>query len=363
MDEFKIKQKRIDALLERHKLDGLLLQRASSFAWATCGASSYINTASSYGEASILFLPPKKFILTNNIESARLEKEERLNDKGWEFHIAQWYEKVDLVRKLIQGKRIGSDTSLNGYVDLSLELARLRANLTTEEGQRFRALGRICAEAMNAAVNNLHPGLTEHEIAGILAKEVESRGAQVVVNLIATDERIFPFRHPLPTDKKLQRYAMLIFCGRLKGLVCSITRLIHFGPLPEEIYAKAEAVAKIDASFIDQTRPGKTVGDIFHYARDVYAEVGFRDEWQKHHQGGPAGYEPREFIVTPDMDDRVESGQAYAWNPSITGTKSEDTFLVGENENEILTEIDGWPTYSVEANGHIYQRPAILEIR
>jgi len=363
MDEFEIKQKRIDALLERHKLDGLLLRRVSSFAWATCGASSYINTASSYGEASILFLPPKKYILTNNIEATRLEKEERLNDKGWEFYIAQWHEKVDLVRKLTQGKRISSDTSLNGYVDLSLELSRLRANLTTEEGQRFRALGRLCAEAMKAAVHSLHPGQTEHEIAGTLSKEVESRGGQVVVNLIATDERIFSFRHPLPTDKKLQRYAMLILCGRLKGLVCSITRLIHFGPLPEEIYEKAVAVAKIDANFIDQTRPWRSVGDIFQKARDVYAEVVFPDEWQKHHQGGPVGYEPREFIVTPDMDDRVEIGQAYAWNPSITGTKSEDTFLVGENENEILTEIDGWPTYSVEVNGHIYQRPAIMEIR
>jgi Xaa-Pro aminopeptidase len=247
-------------------------------------------------------------------------------------------------------------------MDLSFELARIRANLTTEEGQRFRALGSLCAEAMNAAAHSLHPGQTEYEIAGILAKEVESRGAQVVVNLIASDERVFSFRHPLPTDKKLQRYAMLILCGRSKGLICSITRLIHFGPLPEEIYEKAEAVAKIDASFIDQTRPGKSLGAIFQYARDVYAEVGFRDEWQKHHQGGPAGYEPREVIVTPDMDDRVEIGQAYAWNPSITGVKSEDTFLVGENENEILTEIDGWATYSVEFNGHIYRRPAIMEV-
>jgi antitoxin VapB len=63
------------------------------------------------------------------------------------------------------------------------------------------------------------------------------------------------------------------------------------------------------------------------------------------------------------MKDRVEIGQVYAWNPSITGTKSEDTILVGENENEILTEIDGWPTYSVEVNSRIYHRPAILEIQ
>jgi antitoxin VapB len=362
MNEHELKQKRIDTLLEKHKLDGLFLHRVSSFAWATCGASSYINTASSFGEASILLLPPKKYIVTNNIEATRLEKEERLGEKGWDFLIAQWHEKVDLVEKLIEGKKIGSDNFLDGYVDLSFELARIRANLTTEEGQRFRALGRLCAEAINAAVHNLHPGQTEHEIAGVLAREVESRGVQVIVNLIATDERIFSFRHPLPTAKELQRYAMLICCGRLKGLVCSITRLVHFGPLPVEIREKAEALAKIDANIMGKTRPGKSLGAIFQTAREIYADVGFQDEWKKHHQGGVAGYEPRELIVTPDTVDHVELGQAYAWNPSITGTKSEDTILVGEHENEILTEIDGWPTISVDIHGEVYQRPAILEI-
>jgi Xaa-Pro dipeptidase len=78
--------------------------------------------------------------------------------------------------------------------------------------------------------------------------------------------------------------------------------------------------------------------------------------------GGPAGYEPREYIATPDSDDVVSAGQTYAWNPSITGTKSEDTILVGEEENEVLTSIDGWPTLSVIVGGETFERPAILEI-
>ena len=58
----------------------------------------------------------------------------------------------------------------------------------------------------------------------------------------------------------------------------------------------------------------------------------------------------------------VSAGQVYAWNPSITGTKSEDTILVGEKENEVLTSIDGWPTISVTVDGQTFERPAILEI-
>ncbi|MDT8304742.1 MAG: hypothetical protein RRC07_02300 [Anaerolineae bacterium] len=37
-------------------------------------------------------------------------------------------------------------------------------------------------------------------------------------------------------------------------------------------------------------------------------------------------------------------GQVFAWNPSIAGTKSEDTILAGESGNEILTAMDGWLT-------------------
>ncbi len=45
---------------------------------------------------------------------------------------------------------------------------------------------------------------------------------------------------------------------RIKALlVCSITRLVHFGLLPDEVRRKAEATARIDATSIAATRPGR----------------------------------------------------------------------------------------------------------
>jgi antitoxin VapB len=113
---------------------------------------------------------------------------------------------------------------------------------------------------------------------------------------------------------------------------------------------------------LDRTRPGQTLGQIFRWARDAYAETGFPDEWQLHHQGGTAGYEPREYIATPDSQDLVETGQVYAWNPSIAGTKSEDTILVTSSGPEVLTATPGWPQLTVERGGVEYTRPAILEV-
>ena len=360
MREAEQRIKNIREWMAGKQLDGLYLRRVSSFAWATCGAASYVNTASTHGDASLLITSHDQFLVTNNIEAPRLEKEERLKAQGWRFIHNPWYERIDQIGNLTRGMRLAADSNCTGAIDVSEDLARLRACLSPEEGDRFRSLGRLCAEAMDATVRSIRPGQTEFQIAAQLDAETRQRGAQPTVNLVAVDERIFWFRHPLPTAKTLERYAMLVLCGRFRGLVCSITRLVHFGPLPDEIQNKALAVATIDAALITATRPKRILGEVFQIAVEQYAQAGYPDEWQLHHQGGPAGYEPREYTALPGATEQVVSGQVYAWNPSITGTKSEDTILVGENGNEVLTAIPGWPVQKVELDGQVFERPAIL---
>jgi Xaa-Pro aminopeptidase len=362
MTEFDRKQLVIMALLDKHHLDALLLQRVSSFAWATCGAASHVNTASSTGASQLLITRKNRHVITNNIEATRLEQEEKLKKQGWDFRVTPWYASQNAIAGLTKGMKVGCDSASREMLDLSAEIARLRSNLIADEAIRFRSLGHLCASAMDCAIRAVQPGQTEHEIAGILANEANQRGVQAIVNLIATDDRIYSFRHPLPTLKKMERYAMLVLCGRRGGLVCSITRLIHFGPLPEDIKRKEDAVATIDATMIGATQPGRQVGEIVKEAVAAYGRAGFPDEWQLHHQGGPAGYEPREYTVSLQSEELVGVHQAYAWNPSITGTKSEDTILVGEHENDVITAIEGWPMIQVEVYGKTYHRPAILVV-
>lgn len=362
MSELTLKLNRIRTLLAEKNLDALWLLRTSSFAWATCGAAAYINTASTTGAASLLITPTARYVITNNIERPRLENEEQLAAQGWEFRAADWHAANPAIAELTRGLKFGADFPVAGATELTNEMARLRANLTPAEGERFRALGKICAEAMNATIRGVKPGQTEFEIAARLGHEAQARGAQPIVNLIATDERIFKYRHPLPTAKQMDKYAMLVLVGRKWGLCCSITRLVHFGKLPDDVRRKAEACARVDAAFIAATRPGEMLSAVFQRAVDAYTETGFADEWHLHHQGGPAGYEPREYLGNLNSNDVVAIGQAYAWNPSITGTKSEDTILVGETSNEVITKIEGWQTMPITIDGQVIERPAILEI-
>ncbi len=361
MSELEHKLNLVRKLLTERRLDALVLNRVSSFAWATCGAASYINTAASDGVGTLLITQDSRYLITNTIEAPRFEREEKLAEQGWTLRVAPWHGANPAFAELTTGLRLGADGPFLGAVDLSADIARLRSQLGPEEAHRFRALGRLCAEAMNSAIRSIRPGMTEYEIAGRLAEASESRGVQAVVNLIATDERIFAYRHPLPTGNTLERYALLVLCGRRHGLVCSLTRLVHFGPMPTDLHRKAEAVAHVDAAMIAATRPGQTMGGVFAAAVEAYQATGYSDEWRLHHQGGPAGYEPRESIATPSSTDQVLAGQAYAWNPSITGAKSEDTILVGEHGNEVITSIPGWPMLELSVDD-ILPRPAVLEV-
>jgi len=338
-------------LLDRHEADGLLLREVSSFAWATCGAASYVNTAVSQGAASLLVTRKDCRLITNNIEAPRMEDEEGLAEQGWDFCVSHWTSPMTGLNRLTTGLRLIADVPYPGAKVIDVELQRLRAQLTPQEGERFRWLGKLCAEAMQEAARAIRPGMTEMEIAALLGAETQKRGVQPIVDLIATDERIFRYRHPLPTNKKLDKYAMLVLSGRKNGLVCSISRLVYFGHVPAEVQRRVTAAAQVNAAFIAYSRPGNELKDVFAQGQAAYAASGFPDEWQHHHQGGAVGYAPREILGKPDAEDVVTEGQAYAWNPTVAGAKMEETILVGLNENEVITRIPEWPVSAVSVPG------------
>ena len=358
--EFNTKINRLRGLLDQYSVDALLLRRVSSFAWATCGAASYVNTATTEGAASLVITRERLYVVTNVIEAPRMEQEEKLAEQGWEIQISPWETPLQALHCLVSGLSLASDVPFPGAKDISVEIARLRTRLTPEEGERFRQLGCLCAETMTAAAQHIHPGLSEFQIAALVGSEAQQRGVQPIVNLVATDERAYHFRHPLPTEKKLDRYAMLILSGRRRGLVCSITRLVHFGRLPDDLRWRIAATAQVNAAYIASSRPGSRLSEVLAAGQKCYTAQGFPDEWRWHLQGGLTGYEPREILATPTSTETIVEGQALAWNPTIAGAKVEDTILVGSQSNEILTLTPLWPVASIQVPGLPSEVPCAL---
>lgn len=211
---------------------------------------------------------------------------------------------------------------------------------------------------MVETVGTLVPGATELDVAAELAARVRRRGFFPPVVLVAGEERQPVHRHPLPTDARLGRHALLAVTAERHGLHVSMTRLISFGRAPGGLAGLVETAAAVDAAMLRASRPGATLGDVFDIAADEYASGGFPDEWRRHHQGGLTGYLGRETFAVPGDETEIPSSAAVAWNPSITGgAKSEDTALVSHEGVEVITRTPELPELDV---GGI-ARPGIAE--
>ena len=359
--EFNLKITQLNALMDSKSLDAIVLQRISSFAWATGGAHGYVGIATTNGPVQLVIKRNgERYFVTNNIEAPRLIDEDKMLERGWQPMQTHWHDGGKGTADLVHGLRVGSDGSWAGASDISADIGLLRMLLTPPEVARFRELGQLCARAIRDAAFAVRPGQSEMHIAGLLAYECQRRGVQAFVNLIATDERIFKYRHPLPTDKSLERYAMLVLTGRKWGLCCSVSRLIHFGPVPTDIQRRIEAVAHVDAALIGSSVAGNTLAQALQNGINAYAKCGFADEWRYHHQGGLTGYEAREMQAKLTSTLPLAANYVAAWNPSISGAKAEDTVLLTDTTPQVLTLTPEWPVIQAEFNGQIWERPGIL---
>lgn len=78
---------------------------------------------------------------------------------------------------------------------------------------------------------------------------------------------------------------------------------------------------------------------------------------------GPTGYGCREYVAMPGMNKKIRLGQAYAWNPTIQGTKCEETTYLGECGIETFTRTGEWPRTVVETPYGAFEVADILEKR
>ncbi len=143
-----------------------------------------------------------------------------------------------------------------------------------------------------------------------------AQGIAQEVDIVCADGRLWQDRHGLYSDRRIERYAMLVFCAHKWGLVANLTRMVHVGPVPTEIRERHRALAALDRRLMEATRPGVPLREIFTGTlQPGYAALGEPDAWRDHHQGGSTGYTGRDQRVTPTTEGIVQTRQAYAWNP------------------------------------------------
>ncbi|MBI3696477.1 MAG: M24 family metallopeptidase [Acidobacteria bacterium] len=329
MPEFETKLERLRAWLAAEQCDAVEITRYSWLAWLLGGAEARVLMAAERGACSVTVTAERAILAANNIEAPRL-KEEEIAGLPLEWVVYNWWEPPP--------KLAPPGVRMAGEIPVSLRFELLNA-----EVERARGLGGDAGQAIEAAARGLGPGLTEFQIASRMAEQAIARGLVPVGLFVAADERGKQFRHPIPSGKIAQRNAILSLVARRQGLHASVTRTVSFGPACEEMHHRHRAVSQVHAAMLAASRPGARLGEIFAVAQNAYRDAGFPEEWRRHHQGGPAGYEPREARATPGSEVALQAPQMVAWNPTIRGSKSEETALVTESGIELLTHTGQWP--------------------
>jgi len=347
--EFETKSQRLCEHMSSAGVVAVQLELTENIAWLTAGrVDRRVLLPSSLGIATILLLRGgDAFYLAPDNEGRRLAEEDFA---GLPFTAvtAPWHA-LDLAER---GRWLAGDGTI--VADTTPEGASLlldqRASLTETELERYRWLGSNTAQVTTNVLKSLKPGITERAMAARIASGLLERGI----------ERILRYKHAVAQNATLESFGMLNLCARRWGLCISVTRFVHFGPLPQHLHDAFAAAAEVNARLIAATKVGASAAELFATAAEAYASLGFTGEELRHHQGGATGYGEREWLATPAGKERVVNSQAFAWNPSVAGGKVEDTVLLRDGKIELLTGTPDLPAVSTKAGDLVVNSADIL---
>ncbi len=332
----------------------LLLTTPGSVNWRTGGLSDPIDVTANSDPVWVVDCDAGSALITNEIEAPRLEHDFRVSAWGWDVITVPWFDdEARLTRASeyanVAPLELSSDVAGIGR-NVSDVLTRARLVLSDAERDDLRDLGRLAGTALGVGMDAWRPGVTrDFDVAAAISATLEAEGARAVCLIVGGDERLRTFRHPLAAGEVVSDALMAVVVAKRAGVHVAATRLCTRSA-DDEIVTLMKSLGSINDQVLEASLPGGTWGDTMIALALAYDDAGYRDAWREHFQGGPIGFEQREFELAPTQIDSpfwsVErrAGTAVAWNPSLRGgAKIEETYLIGENL-ELLTATPSWPT-------------------
>ena len=352
MSEFEVKLARVREVLGEKNLSAVVIRRNPNLAWLISGR---VHVPSSIDLAcfDLVISATEVFAVTNAIEAPRLVAEEF--PSGLQVKIVQWWESRD--SHLPSGDTVGSDQPGADRIDISFEIEILRQQLSTYDAERLHSISQDAARALGDALKTISHTDREIDVAGVITRALWQRNLDIAFLGVAGEERVFKYRHPLPTESLIGSRVVASIFARRKGLIASVTRIVTFGPVVQTYEDEYRALLNVEAAMLDATVVGKTFSHPIQAAQFAYSAQHFdSDEWTKHHQGGPTGFLPRDWPATPQSSRIIYENQAIAWNPTARGWKVEDTFLATTDGPITLSLDEEWPMIHHQGR----KRPDIL---
>lgn len=364
------KVERVAAFARDGGFSGVVLATQHDFAWLTAGRTSRVDATRETGSGSLLVTADgRRFALASAIETPRM-RDEAVARLGFEVVEYPWTDdRADatlpfrIAARLAGSDRLATDIVTTAAQNVEGRLSRLRSTLVAEEIPRYRALGSEVGETLGQLMRSLRPGATELDVARTVTSALLGIDAYPNVLLVAGDHRIAKYRHPVPTRTVWRERLLVATCAERDGQIVAASRLIAAGRLDDDFRKRTLATACVFAALLEATVAGATGARLFAAAAKAYADQGYPGEELLHHQGGVIACRSREWVAHPASDVAVEPPQAFAWNPTVTGSKVEETVVLGADDRlDVVTSSPGWPSVEVTVRGQTVAVPVVLEI-
>ncbi|HYH01463.1 MAG TPA: M24 family metallopeptidase, partial [Bacillota bacterium] len=276
LEEIAVKQQRINDLLESKNLKGILLKKQANFSWFTAGGLNMVGIAADLGVTSLLITKRNRYVIANKIEAARMMDEEGLKELGFQLLEHEWYvdREAELIREVCGDlNQVGADVGFTECPNLDGEIKKLRFSLTDSEIERYLFLGRNLSKAVEKVLLGVKPGDSECEVAGRVGVELWQNRIDPTGFMVAADERIALYRHPIPTERLIKKCVMLSVNARYKGLITTVTRMLHFGKPDPALLQQYRDNVEIECLMIAATQPGISAAIPFGEAVRAYQQL------------------------------------------------------------------------------------------
>jgi Xaa-Pro aminopeptidase len=350
-------------------LGGIVLSTQHNFAWLTGGRSNRIDATRETGSGSLLVSAGgARYALASTIESPRM-RDEMVAGLGFQVIDYRWTDEradatlpYNVARELAKGE-IATDITTPAARNIEGQISKLRATLVDDEIPRYRQFAADAGRLFDSLMRQLTPGMSELDVARVVTSGLLEIGAYPNVLLVAADRRIAAYRHPLPTATPWTERLLVACCPEREGQVVALSRIITAGPADEDLRRRTRATGRVFGALLEATKAGVTGAAMFGAAARGYSEAGYPGEERLHHQGGVVACRSREWVAHPTSDAVAAPPQAFAWNPTVTGTKVEETVLLHRDDRlEVVTTSPHWPSFEIEVRGQRIAVPDVLEI-
>jgi antitoxin VapB len=343
MSAFNQRLQPLRELMKEKGLDAFVLRRNPNLAWAIAGRS-HVPTTIDMACFDLIITQDDATAVANVVEAPRLIAEELPTEVS--VKTIKWSEGRDPL--LPTGSKVGSDQPGGDRIDLGVEIEMIRASLIDSDLARFTEICVDAAVALGNAMKQVESADREIDVAGLITHALWQADLEIAFLGVAGEERVHKFRHPLPTDAVVGNRVSASICAKRKGLIASVTRIITFGAVSDQMVSDYTSIFKVEAALLDATVVGAPFSDPINAAIAAYPANGFEaDEWTKHHQGGPTGFLPRDWPANQGSARLIASNQPIAWNPTGKGWKAEDTVVATDSGVKVLTNDPDWPSFKV----------------